>query len=92
MISGFPDPFSDAVVDEVKSLIAVGDVQELTVALDAQISSVFIPEWYQAHRISRIYGVLLELQLKAEDRSAQQKIISLIKHMKSKYEDRLITE
>ncbi len=92
MAEGFPDPFSEAVVEEVKGLIAAGDVHNLTIALDAQINSVHVPEWYQSHRISRIYGVLLELQLHISDRSAQQKVTALMKHMREKYEDRLIIE
>lgn len=92
MAVDFPDPFSDAVVDEVKALIAAGEVSDLTMALDAQISSVHVPEWYQSHRISRIYGVLLELQVNVQDRTAQNKVNSLLTHMKKKYQDRLVTE
>lgn len=92
MALGFPDPFSEAVVEEVKALIAAGEVNDLTIALDAQINSVHVPEWYQTHRISRIYAVLLELQVKVPDRTAQNKIASLLMHMKKKYLDRLVIE
>jgi len=76
----------------MKALIAAGELNDLTIALDAQISSVHVPEWYQSHRISRIYGVLLELQVNVADRTAQNKIASLLTHMKKKYQDRLVTE
>lgn len=92
MITGFPDPFSEAVLDEVKALIAAGEVHDLTIALDAQINSVHVPEWYQSQRISRIYGVLLELQVRMEKGSAQHKIAALLKHLKNKYASQLITE
>lgn len=92
MSSHFPDPFSDAVVEEVKALIIAGELHDLSVALDAQISSVHIPEWLQAHRISRIYGVLMELQANTQDRTIKNKITALLTHMEKKYQGRLVND
>lgn len=88
----FPDPFSDSIVEQVLKVIEDGEAHDLTIALDAQINSQMIPEWYQTNAISRIYSVLLDLRTKSKDRVAQEKVNAMLKHMKKKYKGRINPE
>jgi hypothetical protein len=89
MSNGFPDPFGDDVTEEVKALVIAGELTDLIIAMDAQINAVTVPQWYQSHRISRIYTVLLELRLRLEDRTAQEKAAALLRYMRRKYRDQI---
>ena len=85
----FPDPFSDAVVNEIVAILEKGEINDLTVALDAQINSQVIPEWYRTNSISRIYVILYNLRLTLLERNSQEQVSALLLYMKEKYSEQI---
>jgi hypothetical protein len=88
----FPDPFSHAVVNEIADLLRQGEINDLTVVLDAQINSQVIPEWYRTNSISRIYVILHNLRLTLQERNSQEKVNALLLYMKEKCSEQIVMD
>lgn len=81
----FPNPFSDLVAGRMREIIVEGEFHDLAAALDAQINSQIIPEWYRENSISRIYAILLEMRGQLDNKRDREKVSALLQHMRTKY-------